>query len=146
MEHGHHGSHVRYEKSDANPGPVIRAMLGLAIVTAVTAGILVPFFSLLQRWTASSEPPQNGPSRYEVGRKPPKPWLQEKPFEDIRELRAYEKAMLTQYAWVDQKAGIVRMPIDVAMKVVVARGLPVRATSAASATVPEATLSAEVTR
>jgi len=34
--------------------------------------------------------------------------------------------VLTSYGWVDKNAGVVRIPIDEAMKIVVKQGLPVR--------------------
>jgi hypothetical protein len=34
--------------------------------------------------------------------------------------------MLSSYGWLDRNAGVVRIPIDRAMKMTVERGLPVR--------------------
>jgi hypothetical protein len=52
--------------------------------------------------------------------------LQEKPTLDITELRKSEKAMLGSYGWVDKEKGVVRIPIEEAISLVAARGLPVR--------------------
>jgi hypothetical protein len=41
-------------------------------------------------------------------------------------LRREEDAILTTYGWVDRQAGVVRIPIDVAMKQVLEEGFPVR--------------------
>jgi hypothetical protein len=41
-------------------------------------------------------------------------------------LRAEHEAALRSYGWVDREAGVVRVPIDVAMKLVLEEGLPVR--------------------
>jgi hypothetical protein len=41
-------------------------------------------------------------------------------------LRRQEAAVLTTYGWVDRQAGIVRIPIDVAMTQILEEGLPVR--------------------
>jgi hypothetical protein len=35
-----------------------------------------------------------------------------------------ERAALTTYGWVDRKSGVVRMPIERAMELLVERGLP----------------------
>ena len=59
-------------------------------------------------------------------RVPPGPRLQTNPRDDMRELRARDEEILTSYGWVDKNAGIVRIPIDEAMKLVVQRGLPAR--------------------
>jgi hypothetical protein len=37
----------------------------------------------------------------------------------LTELRAKEKAALASYGWVDQKAGVVRLPIDRAMELTI---------------------------
>ena len=56
---------------------------------------------------------------------PPGPRLQTQPFGDLAALRATEQANLDAYAWVDQNAGQVRIPIQRAMDVIAGRGLPV---------------------
>jgi hypothetical protein len=62
----------------------------------------------------------------EGNRLPPEPRLQTNPREDLRDLRAKEDAILESYGWVDRNAGVVRIPIDEAMKLTVQRGLPSR--------------------
>ena len=44
-------------------------------------------------------------------------------------MRAAEQQVLTTYGWVDRNAGVVRIPIDEAMKLAIQRGLPARAVS-----------------
>ena len=44
----------------------------------------------------------------------------------LRQLRATEDAALTTYGWVDRKNGIVHIPIDRAMDLILQRGLPAR--------------------
>jgi hypothetical protein len=57
---------------------------------------------------------------------PPIPRLQEHPQEDMSELRERQQALLNGYSWVNRDAGIVRIPIEEAMRIVVQRGLPTR--------------------
>jgi cytochrome c oxidase cbb3-type subunit III len=45
----------------------------------------------------------------------------------LKEMRATEDAVLHSYGWVDQAAGIVRIPIERAMELLAERGLPARA-------------------
>src|SRR5437762_1164629 len=45
---------------------------------------------------------------------------------DLKQLRATEDAVLTTYGWIDRKNGIVRIPIDRAMDLLLQRGLPTR--------------------
>jgi hypothetical protein len=60
-------------------------------------------------------------------RLPPEPRLQANPRQDLKELRDAEEARLKSYGWVDRNAGVVRIPIDEAMKLTLQRGLPARA-------------------
>ena len=57
---------------------------------------------------------------------PPEPRLQTTPREDLRILREQEDAVLNSYGWVDRSTGVVRIPIEEAMKLTVQRGLPAR--------------------
>lgn len=45
---------------------------------------------------------------------------------NLADLRKHEQEMLTTYGWMDQSAGIVRLPIDRAKELLIERGLPVR--------------------
>jgi hypothetical protein len=59
----------------------------------------------------------------------PFPREQQSPRADLETFRAREEAELNSYAWVDRKAGIVRMPIGQAMDLLLQKGLPVRSGS-----------------
>jgi len=52
------------------------------------------------------------------------PALQVNPDADLERLRESEQQILNSYGWVDQQKGVVRIPIDEAMKKVVEKGLP----------------------
>lgn len=54
----------------------------------------------------------------------PEPHLQPHPLADRATYEARQRATLTQYAWVDRGAGIVRIPIDRAMQILAERGGP----------------------
>jgi hypothetical protein len=54
---------------------------------------------------------------------PPEPQLQVAPNEDMRQMQERESHDLEHAGWVDRRQGIVRVPIDVAMEVIVARGV-----------------------
>ena len=45
---------------------------------------------------------------------------------NLADLRKHEHEMLTTYGWMDQSAGIVRLPIERAKDLILERGLPVR--------------------
>jgi hypothetical protein len=54
------------------------------------------------------------------------PQLQVSPRLDLSEFRAREDEQLTNYGWVNRSAGVVRVPIERAMELVLQRGLAVR--------------------
>ena len=56
----------------------------------------------------------------------PEPRLQVNEQLTLAQQREREAAQLHRYAWVDQAAGVVQIPIDRAMELVVERGLPAR--------------------
>ncbi len=57
---------------------------------------------------------------------PPQPRLQvDEPATWAQEF-ARQKAMITGYEWIDQKAGTVRIPVERAMDLLAERGLPAR--------------------
>jgi hypothetical protein len=55
---------------------------------------------------------------------PPEPRIEVAPFEQLQQLRAREDHILNSYAWVDKNAGTVRVPIDRAIDLLAAKGLP----------------------
>jgi hypothetical protein len=59
------------------------------------------------------------------------PQLQVVPGLDLREIRAEEAKQLDGYGWVDQRQGLVHVPIDDAIKMLVDQRLPARDAEAA---------------
>jgi hypothetical protein len=59
---------------------------------------------------------------------PSEPRLEAIPGQQLQKLRANDDKMLHTYGWVDQKAGIVHIPIERAMQMMLQRGLPTRPT------------------
>lgn len=57
---------------------------------------------------------------------PPAPRLQVDPSQDLQEMRRRDAAALDTYAWTDRGRGLVRVPIERAMELLLEQGLPVR--------------------
>ena len=57
----------------------------------------------------------------------PEPRLQVHAPKELQEMRRAEDALLKNYGWIDQKTGIVRIPVDRAIELLAKRGLPARA-------------------
>jgi hypothetical protein len=113
-----------HEPSDATVRPIAMFGLGLFVLT-VTALLLIGwmFDYFAARQTRLDTPPS---PLAETRPLPLEPRLQVNPAQELREMRRAEEALLTSYGWVDQEAGLVRIPIARAMEMLVASGLPVR--------------------
>jgi hypothetical protein len=69
-------------------------------------------------------------------RTPPEPRLEAKPVVPRMQMRAEEDWVLGSYGWVDEKAGMARIPIDRAMDLLAERGLPPAKPMAAAPALP----------
>jgi hypothetical protein len=117
---------VHHEESDVN----IRAILGFGAGLIVTAVLIHLLTYVLFRYFDSREgrrvTPQYPLAVAGENRVPPEPRLQTDPRQDLADLRAKEDETLNAYGWVDRNAGVVRIPIDEAIKLTLSRGLPAR--------------------
>ena len=116
------------EQSDVNIGGIFGFGAGL-LVTGIVIHLLV--FVLFRYFDAREARPVAAQFPLAVTsdtRVPPEPRLQTNPRQDLSDLRAREDHALTSYGWVDKNAGIVRIPIEQAMKLTLDRGLPARRT------------------
>ncbi len=66
----------------------------------------------------------------------PPPREQVSPQADLQTFRAQKEAELNSYGWINRKAGVVRIPIDRAMDLILRQGLPVAAGSNENQTGP----------
>jgi hypothetical protein len=125
LERGHH------QEDALDFGAVIKTGVGLTVVTLACYLIVLGVYAGLERFNADT-----GPRRYPLAagqedRLPPEPRLQTNPKQDLRDLRAFEADTLDHYSWVDRNGGVVRIPIENAMKLTLERGLASRASAPA---------------
>ena len=114
-----------HEYTDANVWIIVKFALWLA-VSALVVHIAMYFvyeFSRERREVTEVEYPL---AAGEERRLPAAPRLQAIPLREGFEFREQENAELHRYGWGDRNAGTVRLPIDEAMKLTVAKGLPSR--------------------
>ena len=134
--HQHHENHehreplanpdVSHEESDVNFPGIIGFGAGLIAVVAVVYVIVFGLFRAFDRRDGVQAPAEYPLAASQSHREPPEPRLQIDPRQDLADLRAKEDELLGSYGWVDKNAGLVRIPIDVAMKLTLERGLPAR--------------------
>jgi hypothetical protein len=122
MEH----SDIHHEESDVDIRAIFVFGVWLAVVAAVIHLAVWGIFVLLERREARQTAKEFPLAAGQEGRLPPEPRLQTHPRLDLQEMRADEDERLNNYGWVDEDAGIVRIPISEAMKLTLQRGLPTR--------------------
>jgi hypothetical protein len=122
-------------------------MVVIAVTTIVCQALMVVLLKAFQ-YQAKSSPVPAAPLAATVSERPglvgrvypdmhaiglptsPLPRLLVNEPANLAELHKHEHEMLTTYGWMDQNAGIVRLPIDRAKDLLLQKGLPVRGTDA----------------
>lgn len=135
-----HNSGEGFEPEDLSPQGVLYFMVGLAVVGIVIYFIVLGMYRLLDSYDRRHQPPLN-PMAVTTGVDPQtmtarqiqdqiqktfaKPVLEYSERTQFTEEVEKQDKALESYDWVDQKNGIVRIPIEQAMDRVAQRGLPV---------------------
>ena len=133
--------HGDYERRDIGVGGVLYFLAGLVAAGLIVHFVVSGFYSYLEkRWSAEQSPisplVEKAPTdtRHVQRDYPqtafPSPRLEEDERGQLNGIRTEEENTLNSYGWVDQKAGVVRIPIDRAMDLTAEKGLPVRSQSA----------------
>jgi hypothetical protein len=110
---------VDYERQDLNVRSVVIFAVGLLVVIIVSMILIAVILNTLntRRAAVETSPPTAFPTP--VAPLQPNPIDQATSIEELDELRAREDAILNNYGWVDREAGVVRIPIERAMELVV---------------------------
>ncbi len=128
--HGQEG----FEQQDMAAQGVFAFLIALAVGGVLVYFVIWGFYHFLDARQRSHQPPP-GPlvkqvetdtrivSPDEITRFP-QPRLERNERVEIRDFRLQEEQTLNSYGWVDEKAGLVRIPIERAMQLVAQRGLP----------------------
>lgn len=103
-----------------------------AIIFSASLVILVVVTILLTLWILNTEENRRQPSvnpsplagTQELTMRAAE--LQADPNLEMREYLEQEKHLESSFGWIDKNAGVVRLPIDVAMEIALERGFPVR--------------------
>ncbi|HEX9688679.1 MAG TPA: hypothetical protein VGB47_06390 [Thermoanaerobaculia bacterium] len=117
-------SEAGHETSDVSIRPIVRFGIGLGVATALISVALWGLFRLYDSEERKQDRPLPPMVAASLARTPPEPRLEPDPLAPRRRIRAREDAVLTTYGWVDRSGGVVRIPIDRAMELLVQRGLP----------------------
>jgi hypothetical protein len=140
---GNTNGHGSFERQDLQPSGILYFLLGLAVVTLFCILALRGLFVFLDHREKALEPPVNPlvtnvqeDTRHIAPGYPqsafPNPKLEEDERGQLNGILLTEDQTLESYGWIDEKSGTVHIPIDLAMDLLVQRGLPVRGQGAAN--------------
>lgn len=121
--HGDHHPETLHEENAIQLTPVVIfavVMILVSSATFLTVKIIQHTFDLNR---VRSEAPMSPLAQAPM---PSTPMLQVSSGQDLIALRAKEQAALTSYHWIDEKNGVVAIPIAEAITLLAQRGLPAR--------------------
>jgi hypothetical protein len=121
IEHSPNGS-SGHESRDTGVTLIALSAAGLAVVVLIVFLLMWGTFNLLKTDEQKSDVSLSPLAP--ATQVPPQPRIEEHPWEQLQQLRARENRELSTYGWQDQKAGIVRIPIDRALDMIAQKGLP----------------------
>lgn len=112
----------RWEPKDADVPMLLLLGLLLVIATIFFALLSGGLFRVLSLRKDASDPRPPAMARQREG--PSEPLLQVSPSADLAKYQAAQQQALHRYGWIDRPHGIVRLPIERAMDLLLERGLP----------------------
>ena len=108
-------STAHYEPRDLPAGGIAKTLVGLIAGLLVSIGLIVGLLMLFSRGHPAAPAPRQ---------EPPLPRLEPDPQPDRARLEGAARDALTHYGWSNRAAGLAHLPIDRAMQMIAARGLP----------------------
>jgi hypothetical protein len=127
---------VAYEHEDLSPRGIFSFLGGLGLVLLLVYFVVKGMDAYLDAYQKQHQPPLNPlVSQTENDSRKvsnadiatfPQPRLETNERLEINDFRLQEEKTLNSYGWVDQNAGIARIPIDRAIQLLAQRGLPTR--------------------
>lgn len=127
-----------HEHTDVNVRAVFGFLLTLTVAALFIQLLLFGMFRYLKSAYKAIDPDPNPmlsgqrlPPAQDPIRDFPQPRLQADPVHDVNKMRvAEDQALNGPPVWLDEKAGVVRIPIEQAMQLTLERGLPMTAGAA----------------
>jgi hypothetical protein len=111
-----------YERRDADVSTLLKFSFWLGVILVVVMLAMWGMFSVFGK-TQKLGPPASPFESADVRVLPPAPRLQVTPVLDLKNYRDSQWEQLETYGWVDKEGGVVRIPIERAMDLVLERGL-----------------------
>lgn len=135
LRNGQAHEDTAYERQDLSASAVLAFLVGLTMTVVVIYFILLWVYGFLDNYQKAHQPPQNplvvvgkADTRQvapDEAQRFPQPRLENTERGELTGFRLKEERELNSYGWIDEKPGVVRIPIDRAMQLLAQRGLPV---------------------
>ena len=121
MEHtAHHSPNgAGHEQSEVSVRLIVVSLAFLAVATAIVFVLVIGIFRYFYSSYSTAEAIKQSQPVI-----PPQPRIEVAPYEQLQQLRVKEDHVLNSYAYVDKESGVVRVPIDKAIDMLAAKGLP----------------------
>src|SRR3984893_2930929 len=139
----HDHAEERYEHQDLSAQGIYAFLVSLIVGGIVVYLAIWGFYNFMEARQRAHQPPPNPLVKQvetdtrivspEEIQQFPEPRLETNERVEIKDFRLKEEQTLNSYGWVDQKAGVVRIPVERAMELLAQRGLP---TTPKAGTVP----------
>jgi len=113
-----------YEARDTNVGAIVNFLAILAVVLVLSGLVCWGMFKIFSTH-AVNQPATDSPFA-DTRQLPLGPQLQVNPREDWLKFRRGQEDSLQTYSWENQSAGLARVPIQLAMELLVKKGVPVQ--------------------
>lgn len=114
-----------HEHSDINVRAIIWFVAVLVVIVLAVDVAMWGLFRVLDHYEVKNDPPVS-PLFIPAGQPLGPPGLQTTPWADLKQFKASQHAYLHGYGWVDEPAGVARLPIEKAKALLLKQGLPVR--------------------
>jgi hypothetical protein len=132
IKHGH--AEEGYERQDLTARAVYAFLISLIVGGVIVYFIVLGLYHFMDARQRRLQP-QQSPLVQQVEtdtrivspdeiKKFPEPRLERNERIEINDFRLKEEQTLNSYGWVDEKAGVVRIPIERAIELIAQRGLP----------------------
>jgi hypothetical protein len=129
-----------FEREDLSAKPIFSFLIGLALICVLAYFMLRVMYGLLDAREKTHQPPQNPlvavkpeagkptteETRSEIKNDFSEPRLEDDERGQLNNVTTPQDQRLASYGWVDEKAGIVHIPIERAIQLTAQRGLPTR--------------------
>jgi hypothetical protein len=134
------GAELKHNVDDIDVWLIVKFAIGLLILGIVSYAGLYGMLKVFERERLAAEAPPPSMTRSAEERLPPPPRLQMMPGSpsehktadyEMTAMLEEENTTLNSYGWVDKNAGVVRIPISDAMKLLLERGVSTRPSPAA---------------